>query len=205
MPKRSRKARPTRCGGFPCIAPMPRLTLGSRKYTGSNCAWVSVKCRMRALPKRSRSYTPALSAPRAMRGNPFESAAAPASVRKSRRRMVMRCFPRLPKRTRHTESSAYLEVFPAFFFACRLEDRSLGQRFGFLGLRHRLVEVALVGGLFGVGQRRGGHGPLIAQRGGFLVGGFRRGVGGLEIGFGTRGQSERGAGQEQRRRQRKED
>src|SRR5882757_8392745 len=192
MPNRSRKARPTRCGGFPCIAPMPRLTLGSRKKTGSNCACVSVVCRMRALPKRSRSYTPAFSAPRASRGKPPESAVAPARVRKSRRRMVMRCL-RASTRARRKESSAYLEVFPAFFLACSLIDRSLGQRFGFLRLRHRLVEVALVGGLFGIRQSRSGHGPLIALQTRFLVGGFRRGIGGLEIGFGTGGQRRRRA------------
>jgi hypothetical protein len=45
---------------------------------------------MRALPKRSRSYTLALSAARASRGKLPDKVAAPAILKKSRRRMVIR-------------------------------------------------------------------------------------------------------------------
>src|SRR5205809_697307 len=122
MPNRSRKALPTRCGGLPAIAPMPRLTLGSRKNTGLSCAWVSVMCRMRAFPER--------------------------------------------------------------FLRRRLVDRSLGQCFGLLRRLDRPVEVASIGSLLRRRQRRRGRGPLVAQLAGFLVGGFRRGIGSLVIGFG---------------------
>ena len=38
------------------MAPTPRLTLGSRKWIGSSCAWQSVMCSSETLPKRGRSY-----------------------------------------------------------------------------------------------------------------------------------------------------
>jgi hypothetical protein len=97
--------------------------------------------------------------------------------------MVMRCFRTFRK------GSVNLEILPAVLFACSLEDRSFGERFGFPGLRDRLVEVATVSGLFGGGQCRCRRGPLIAQRSGLFVGGFCRGIGGLEVGFGAGGQS----------------
>ena len=52
MPKCFSSASPTRCGGLPLRRPTPRLTFGSRKYAGSSCAWQSVKCSRRTLPKR---------------------------------------------------------------------------------------------------------------------------------------------------------
>src|ERR1700704_2106297 len=120
---------------------------------------------------------PALSAARAERGRAGASAATPVSLRKSRRRMIMRCF-------RASKSAlAYLERFPGFFFACRLEDRSFGKRLGFLRGRYGLVEIAGLGGLFRSCKSGRCRGPLIAQGEGFLVGGLRSGIGGLEIGF----------------------
>ena len=73
---------------------------------------------------------------------PRESAAAPEILRKSRRRMVMRYLRASAGR------SVNFKRFPGVFLAGRLVDRGLGQRFGFLRRRDRLVEIAAVGGLF---------------------------------------------------------
>src|SRR6266404_8667689 len=45
----------------------------------------------------------------------------------------------------HAPGSTYLERLPGLFFTVGLEDRSLGQRLGFLRRGYRLIEVALVG------------------------------------------------------------
>src|SRR3954468_7573273 len=124
-----------------------------------------------------------VSAARPITGNEPDSAATPESFRKSRRRMVIRCL-RAPSTT--LARSAYLESFPRFLFARGLIDRGFRQRFGFLGGGNGLVEIPAAGRLFRGSQGRSRRGPLIAQRAGLFVGGFSRGVGGLEIGFGRR-------------------
>src|SRR3954453_17101972 len=99
-----------------------------------------------------------------MRGGPPDSAAAAANFSRPRGGVVM-AYPR-------PSALAYFHIFPERFLAGSLEDRRLGQRFGFLRRRNRSIEVALGGGFLGSGKRCRGRGPLITQRAGLLVGGF---------------------------------
>src|ERR1700716_3804851 len=118
-----------------------------------------------------------VSALRASRGRWPASVAAPAKVRKSRRRIVMTQSPRVAT-TLLANFLSNFHVLPAFLFAGGLEDRGFGQGFGFLGGSRRLVEFAGVGGFLRRRQCCGRRGPLIAQRACFLVGGFGGGIGG---------------------------
>src|SRR5690349_24838456 len=102
------------------------------------------------------------------RGRLPAKVAAPASVRKSRRRMVMRVSPRV------VTASTYFHVLPAGLLAGGLADRSLGQRLGFLGRCRCLVELAGICRLLRRRQRVRRRGPLVAQLRGLLVGGVSR-------------------------------
>ncbi len=79
---------PVRCGSLPRWLPMPRLTLGSRKYIGSNCAWQSVMCSRLTLSLRlncsGRSYGDAARALPLRPSAKPAAAAAPSTLKNSR-------------------------------------------------------------------------------------------------------------------------
>ena len=85
-----------------------------------------------------------------------------------------------------SDQSADFHRLPGLFFGGRLEDRCFRQRLGFLGCGHGAVEIAAIGRLLGGRQRRDGHGPLVAQAGCLLGGGFRGGIGRLVVRLGCR-------------------
>src|SRR5512145_2923864 len=138
MPKRFSRCSPTRCGGWPIESPMPRLTLGSRKWIGNNCAWQSVKCRKCTLPKRGSSYIfadagAAASASRDAIGRPAAAAIA-STCRNSRRSIDISSLPLLvglfrgEARERRDVLFEHLARLPEHDATLRVDDVHLGQR-----------------------------------------------------------------------------
>src|ERR1700758_2746436 len=111
-----------------------------------------------------------VSAARTRRERPPDNSAAPESFKNCRRRTLITEI--LARQT----ASVNFHILPALFLAGRLEDRCLGQRLGFLGLRYRPVEIAAVARLLRCRQRGLGGKPLIAQSARLLFCRFGRSI-----------------------------
>src|SRR3954465_8173526 len=84
-------------------------------------------------------------------------------------------------RSTSKKALADFQISPTFLFAGGLEDRCFGQCLRLLGGCGGFIKIAAVGEFLRRGQRRRRRGPLVAQGGRLLVGGFGGGVGRLVV------------------------